>query len=137
MTFNIGSQQAGQINNTGGDQTIYGGQHATISSPADALVALQVLRAAVDVAELPRAKKRSAKQHVEEIAEELRRPEPDKRGIAGRLADVTKILLAAGAFVSGGTSLAQAVSSLATWLGALGAGVVALLPAGRMNSPKG
>jgi hypothetical protein len=50
MTFNIGSQNAGQINNVAGDQTIYGGQQATITSPADALAALPVLREAIAAA---------------------------------------------------------------------------------------
>lgn len=126
MTFNIGSQRADLINNVAGDQTIQGGQHV-ISSPAEALATLEVLRAELETIRMTQAKKRTAKKYVDEMEQQLHQKQPDKPGIADRLSRLTKILLAAGAVVTGGTALGQAIGGLASWLGTLGASVLGVV----------
>jgi hypothetical protein len=117
-----------------GDQTIHGGQQATIASAADALAALPVLREAIAAAALPDADRRTAEAHVDAMDAQLRSPRPDKPSIADRLTRVTQTLVAAGALVTGGTALAQTLGGLAMWLGTLGAGVVGLLGSVRGGS---
>jgi hypothetical protein len=111
MTFHIGSQQAGTINNVGRDQTITGDQVGVIST-ADALAAVRDLRAGLETSAM------SA------ITYELHRPEPDKPEIASRLAHVVQ--LAAGA-ISTGSKIATSIATLAHWLGPAGAALAALL----------
>jgi len=52
MTFNIGSQTGGVINNVQGDQNITGGQHGMLVTSADARQALGSLGQAVAAAGL-------------------------------------------------------------------------------------
>jgi hypothetical protein len=40
---------------------------------------------------------------------------------------MTKLLVAAGALVAGGTTLLTAITGLASWLGGIGSGVLGLL----------
>ena len=126
MTFNIGSQRADLINNVAGNQTIHGGQHV-ISSPAEALATLEILRAELETVRMSQAKKRTAKKYVEEMEQQLHQKQPDKPSIADRLTRLTKILVAAGALLTGGTALGQAIGGLASWLGTLGAGIFGLV----------
>jgi len=127
MAFNIVSQHAGQINNVDGDQVIHGGQHATIVSTADALAVVGQLRAAVGAERLPRSKHSTAKRHVDEIEEQLRAPEADKATIGDRLAKLAVLLTSAGAVVTSGTAIGQAIAGLATWLGGFGATALSLV----------
>ncbi len=55
MTFNIGNQSGGVINNVAGDQHITGGQHGTLVSTEDARRAVGELRRAVTAAGLGEA----------------------------------------------------------------------------------
>lgn len=126
MTFNIGSQRADLINIVAGQQTIHGGQHV-ISSAAEALAMLDVLRAELETVRLSPAKKRTAKKCVEGMEQELHQKQPDKPSIADRLTRLTKILVAAGAVLTGATALGQAIGGLASWLGTLGASVLPLV----------
>jgi hypothetical protein len=129
MAFNIGSQQAGVINNVAGDQTIHGGQNVTMAVPAAVAAAMHDLRREVEAAALPAEESIAAKKQLDAIEYEMRRQEPDKPAIGRRLLRLTKVFMAAGALVTSGTSLLSAITCLATWLGTAGAKVLRVISA--------
>jgi hypothetical protein len=129
MTFNISSQSAGVINNVAGDQHVTGHQHGTLVTTQDALQALGELRHAVTAANLARPTAAGARAEVAEMDDALRSGHPDKPRFAGALERLTRLLAAAGSLASGGAALIGPLHALAGWLGAIGAPILALLPA--------
>ena len=129
MTFNIGSQSGGVINNVAGDQHISGPQHGTLVTTEDARRALGDLRQAVTAAGLDQATAAAAGTQVAEMDEVLRAERPDKPRFAGALERLTRLLTAAGSLASGGAALLGPLHALAGWLGAIGGPILALLPA--------
>jgi hypothetical protein len=129
MTFNIGSQSGGVINNVAGDQHIAGPQHGTLVTTEDARRALGELRHAVTAAGLDRATAAAADIQVAEMDEVLRAERPDKPRFAGALERLTRLLAAAGSLASGAGALIGPLHALAGWLGAIGGPILALLPA--------
>jgi hypothetical protein len=129
MTFNIGGQNAGIINNVAGDQHITGQQHGTLVTTEDARRALGDLRGAVTTAGLGRDTAADAHAQVVEMDETLRAEHPDKSRFARALERLTRLLAAAGSLASGGAALLGPLHALAGWLGALGGPILALLPA--------
>lgn len=124
-TFNIGPQNAGVINNVGGDQTINQGQHGTLAMGH--VEALAALRAAVQT--LPPETAEAAKAELDEAADALDRPEPDKPRAARALERLTRTLTSAGAFAAAGAALIGPLEALGRFLGPIGATVLSLLPA--------
>jgi hypothetical protein len=129
MTFNIGSQNAGIINNVAGDQHITGQQYGTLVTTEDARRALGDLRGAVTTAGLGRDTAAGAHADVAEMDEVLRAERPDKRRFAGALERLTRLLSAAGSLATSGAALLGPLHALAGWLGTLGGPILALLPA--------
>jgi hypothetical protein len=129
MTFNIGSQSGGVINNVAGDQHITGQQYGTLVTSEDARQALGDLRHAVGSAGLGEATAAEAHADVAEMDEVLRAERPDKRRFAGALERLTRLLSAAGSLATSGAALLGPLHALAGWLGALGGPILALLPA--------
>ena len=129
MTFNIGSQSGGVINNVAGDQHITGQQYGTLVTAEDARRALGDVRHAVTAAGLDQATAAAAHTQVAEMDETLRAERPDKSRFAGALERLTRLLSAAGSLVTSGAALLGPLHALAGWLGALGGPVLALLPA--------
>lgn len=129
MTFNIGGQHGGVINNVAGDQHISGGQQGALVSAADARRALGELRDAVAAAGLGGATAARAQAQVTEMGEALHAEAPDRHRFAGALERLTRLLSAAGSLASGGAALLGPLHALAGWLGAMGAPILALLPA--------
>jgi hypothetical protein len=129
MTFNIGSQNAGIINNVAGDQHITGQQYGTLVTTEDARRALGDLRGAVTTAGLGRDTAADAHADVAEMDEVLRAERPDKRRFAGALERLTRLLSAAGSLATSGAALLGPLHALAGWLGTLGGPILALLPA--------
>ncbi|KAB7741965.1 hypothetical protein GA707_17385 [Nostocoides sp. F2B08] len=128
MTFNIGSQNAGVVNNVAGNQRIEGGQYGTLVTTEDALHAVSDLRAALDRVTLDQNTAVVANEHVDEIESELHsEPEPDRARVAQALERLTRLLTAAGAVATAGAALLGPLQALAGWLGGLGAPVLALL----------
>lgn len=128
MTFNIGNQNAGVVNNVAGNQRIEGAQQGILVSSDDALRTVNDLRAALARVTLDPKTAAVAKEHVDEIESELRaRPEPDRARVAQTLERLTRVLTAAGAVATAGATLAGPLQALAGWLGDLGAPVLALL----------
>jgi hypothetical protein len=127
MTFNIGSQQGGVVNNVAGDQIISGGQHVTIASTAEALAVVEGLRGDISRAPIAGSSRAVANDVLDDIERELRRSEPDKPTIGSRLARLTNVLVTAGGLVTGGTTLLTGIAALATWLGSAGAATLGLV----------
>ena len=94
MTFNIGNQNAGTINNVEGDQHVHGGQHgvASVAPGLDALDSLRsLMRGIPTVAADP-----VATTEVHAIDTALRRSEPDRRAAASALERLTRRLKSVG-----------------------------------------
>ena len=96
MTFNIGSQSGGVINNVAGDQNITGQQYGTLVTTEDARRALGDLRQRGDDGRPRRATAAAAHAQVAEMDETLRAERPDKPRFAGALERLTRLLSAAG-----------------------------------------
>ena len=128
MTFNIGNQNAGVVNNVAGDQRIAGGQHGTLVTSEDALRAVSELRTALVQVPLDPQTAVVADEHVDEIESGLQtEPEPNRAVVAQALERLTRVLTAAGAVATAGAALLGPIQALAGWLGDLGAPVLALL----------
>jgi hypothetical protein len=128
MTFNIGNQNAGNINNVGRDQHITGGQTGIVVTPDQAWQAFAELRAGVRAAQLDPATSVAADKELSDVESGLRQPKPDRARIAPRLERLTRLLLAAGSLASAGSALVAPIRILAQFLGALGAPILGLLP---------
>jgi hypothetical protein len=127
MTFNIGSQTGGIINNVAGDQRIAGGQHGTVVSTETALRAVQQLRDGLAATALPGTTAVEARDRVDEIDTALRAPQPDRPRIAAALERLTRVLVAAGSLAAAGVGLVAPLQTIAGWLGTLGEPVLRLL----------
>ena len=129
MTFNIGSQSGGVINNVAGDQQITGRQYGTLVTTEEALRTLAELQHALTAAGLDGNTAARADAQVAEMGEALRAERPDKPRFAAALDRLTRLLAAAGSLASGSAALIGPLHALAGWLGALGAPILTLLPA--------
>jgi len=129
MTFNIGSQTGGVINNVQGDQKITGGQHGTLVTTGDAQQALGSLRQAVAAAGLDETAAAQAHAQLAEMDTTLRAAQPDRSRFARVLERLTRLLAATGSLVTSGAALVGPLQALAGWLGALGEPILRLLPA--------
>ncbi|GAA1976874.1 hypothetical protein [Microbacterium pumilum] len=127
MTFHIGQQNAGVINNTEGDQIIHGGQRGTFVS-ADPSQALAALRAALGEVALPSGTAEAVSSDLDQAAAAIQQAEPDKERAAGPLERVTQTLKSTGALAAAGAALIAPLQVLGQWLGPLGAGLLKLLP---------
>ncbi len=129
MTFNIGNQQAGQINNVAGDQTIYGGQHGALVLDVErGRTVLADLRRQVAAASLPDGARTAALGHIDACERALDGDEPDARSLGSRLGTVAQVVVTAGAVVSAGTGIGAALAAVAAWLGPVGESIRRMLP---------
>lgn len=127
MVFNIGNQQAGQINMAGRDQYNYGGQHGSMISVGEARDAALALRAALEAAHLPPAERAELRHEAAQVERELTTPDPDRERVAGRLERMTRTLGRLGALAGAGASLIGPLTVLGHWLGPAGATLLGLL----------
>ena len=121
-TFNIGSQQAGAIYQSGGDQII---QHGEGTLSAGVLGAVSEVRSALASAApaLSLTDRERAGESLDAVEAELREPEPNKARVATGLAHVAKALKQAGGLATS----AEALHQLAAWLGPAGLAVLQVL----------
>ena len=117
--FNIGSQQAGAIYQSAGDQVIHGGAGLLATNVLDALTEIRGAIATAAPA-LSREQRQEANDLMGSVEFEARRPEPDKRGIARSLRRIAGLLNGAGALAAS----VEAFHQLAAWLGSAGAGLL-------------
>jgi hypothetical protein len=121
--FNIGSQQAGSINNVAGDLNV--GTFQSSLQVGGQLVA--DLRRALEATELPPRTRAEVGHDLDAVERELQRPEPDKVTVADRLERVTRALSSVGALAGAANTVLPILHTLAGWLGSAGAGLAALL----------
>jgi len=113
MTFNIGNQQAGQITNVTGDQTVYGGitGNASFAGGAD----LASLRQVLDRLPLTVDQRSQLLTAVDDVEHALRGP--DRQAAARPLRWLASRLKAWGALAAAGESVAGPLVRLAGLLG--------------------
>ena len=111
----------GQINQAGRDVNV-----TNVGSSLDALLATDALRAELGRLGLSPAARRAAEDDLDEVERELRRPEPDREKVAGRLESLTGVLSSAGALAAAGTALLGPIGAIAGFLGPLGKAVLEL-----------
>jgi hypothetical protein len=127
MTFNIGQQNAGVINNVAGDMTVHGGQVGTLASVPDALAAVELIRDEIARCALPPEARTAAAKELDGMEHDLRQAAPNKATIGESLTRLTKLLVTTGALVTGTTALLNGLGGLATWLGHFGSAARQLL----------
>lgn len=118
-TFNIGSQQAGAIYQSAGDQVIYHGGGRLATNVLDALSDIRIALESAAPA-LPADQRHEADHLMSSVEAEARQPEPDKHRIAGALRRIAAFLNGAGALAGS----VDAFHQLAAWLGTVGAGLI-------------
>jgi hypothetical protein len=124
MTFNIGQQTAGIVNNVAGDQHIAGDQQGSAVSLLAAREAWLRLRAGLsDMA----VGQETLRPCVEAIHQEMQAPEPDRQRVGHLVRRLTSILTTTGAFAAAATPLIGPLQTLVSWLGVHGAAVLPLL----------
>ena len=111
----------GQINQAGRDVNV-----TNVGSSLDALLATDALRAELGRLGLSPEARRAAEGDLDEVERELRRPEPDREKVAGRLESLTEVLSSAGALAAAGTALLGPIGAIAGFLGPLGKAVLEL-----------
>jgi hypothetical protein len=123
----IGSQNAGIINNVAGDQWVAGGQHGLAGPAGPARQAVRDLGQALAATPLEATAAAQANLQVAAMAAMLDQPQPDRPRLAGLLERLTRLLASAGSLVTSGAALVGPLRTLAEWLGALGVPVLHLL----------
>lgn len=126
--FTIGSQNAGAIQNVGGDLTM---GDVTIAASWDAAAVrreLEQLEAEAARAPLPEAGRVAVDEALAEATAEAAKKAPDRGRIALLVQRATEILGQAGALAETGSGLVKSLQRTATVLGPAGKALLALLP---------
>jgi hypothetical protein len=111
-TFNIGSQNAGSIENVGGDMVVHGGIHGTANVHILELRdRLAELKAEVDRLALPAATRAAASEALADAEAEAAAPDPRPNRIRDSLRRVTGALEDGGALATAGVGLVRALGS--------------------------
>ena len=127
-TFEIGSQNAGSIQNVGGDLTI-GELHVEAAwSTVEVRQELARLQEEVARSALPPAARAAAGAAVDAAAAEGGRPTPGRGRIAELRRGGTTVFGGAGGRATAGTGLVESLRRTATVLGPAGKTALALLP---------
>ncbi|WP_026552440.1 hypothetical protein [Arthrobacter sp. H20] len=127
MSFNIGNQTGGVINNVAGNQRVSGTQHGAAVSTSSVREAVQALRAAVDDADLDEATSVAVSGHLKDIETEVSAQDPDRSMVGTTLDQLAGLLMSAGAVATAGQSLIGPIRLVASWVGSLGPAVAQLL----------
>jgi hypothetical protein len=110
-TFNIGSQNAGSIQNVGGDMLVEHGIHGAANVHVVELrERLADLQREVERVPLPPEVRAAANQALADAEAEAAAPEPRSNRIGDNLRRATKALGDAGALTSAGVGLAKALA---------------------------
>ncbi|GAA1865208.1 hypothetical protein GCM10009715_10480 [Paeniglutamicibacter psychrophenolicus] len=127
MSFNIGNQTAGVVNNVAGNQWIYGDQRGKAVGTGAVREAVRKLRGAVDDVALDDATSVAVSAGLVEIESELEAQEPERSRVRDALEKVTVLLTSAGAIAAAGQALVGPITSVASWVGSWGPAVAHLL----------
>ena len=127
-TFNIGQQNAANIQNIGGDAVIHGGVQASASwETLELRRAFAQAREGLGELALPQPVFEEANRSLEAAANEAAQPKPDRHGVAEHLAASTTTLKEAGALVDAGTTVVDGLRRAVTLLGPIGLALVGAL----------
>ena len=111
-TFSIGSQNAGSIQNVGGDMVVHDGIHGTANVHVIELRGrLAQLSEDIDRLELPADTRALAREALAEAEGEAAAPAPRSKRIAESLRRVTETLTDAGAIATAAVNVGQALAS--------------------------
>ena len=111
-TFNIGSQNAGSMQNVGGDMVVRGGIRGTATVDVVELQGrLADLRQEIDLVALPAESRAVAMQALAEAEAEAAAPAPRPSRIAQSLRRVTETLEDAGVLASAAVGAVRALGS--------------------------
>lgn len=122
--FHIGSQQAGNITNVGGDATITS-QHGSFVAH-DARAAVRDVRQVLASSGLDPADRDRAERDLDDVEQAVERG--DEATAGSRLERLVTLLSRAGALAGAGAALVEPLGRLAHALGPVGARVLSLLP---------
>jgi hypothetical protein len=128
MTFHIGQQNAGIINNIAGDQQVEGGQRVVVATSDHARHAIGEIRDALAATRIDGPTAASAYEHVAGIDAELRQRRPDRSRVAPLLERLIRLLRAAGSLTSASAALLAPLHTLVSWLGPIGTQILSLIP---------
>ena len=126
--FTIGSQNAGSIQNVGGDLSM---GDVTIAAAWDAAAVrreLEQLEAEAARFPLPEAQRVAVDEALAEAAAESAKKTPDRGRIARLVQQATETFGQAGALAEAGSGLVKSLQRTATVLGPAGKALLALLP---------
>lgn len=127
-TFNIGQQNAANIQNIGGDAVIEGGVH--VSASWETLELRRAIARAQDgIAELalPPEVVETVNQALGAAATEAAQPKPDRHSVAEQLGTARRTLDEAGALLDSGTAVFGALRRAVALLGPVGLAVIGAL----------
>jgi hypothetical protein len=127
-TFEIGTQNAGSIQNVGGDLTIENLEVHAAWSTVEIRQELTRLRQELAGIALPPEARAGAEAAILAAAAEAETTEPDRGAIARRLHEATTILDEAGALSTAGKGLVESLRRTAAALGPAGKALLLLLP---------
>src|SRR5262245_12506263 len=127
-TFNIGRQNAANIQNIGGDAVIHGGVQATATWETLEL-RRAIARAQDGLGELalPQAIHEDVSRSLEAAANEAAQPKPVRHDVAEHLAAATETLREADALVDAGSNVVGGLRRAVAMLGPIGLALVGTL----------
>jgi hypothetical protein len=127
-TFNIGQQNAANIQNIGGDAVIHGGIQATASwETLELRRAIARAREGLGELDLPQPVLEDVNRSLEAASNEAARPKPDRHDVAEHLAAATTTLREAGALVDAGSNVVHSLRRAVALLGPIGFALVGAL----------
>ena len=128
MDIHMRDQNAGIINISQGDMSIYEGQHVTVVTDEGARRAVGELRSALATVALDQPAAAKARAHIAEIEAAMQAPQPNKSRVAKTLEQLTRLLNSAGSLATASAAIISPLQTLAGWLGHLGVPILGLLP---------
>jgi len=127
MTFNIGSQHAGVVNNVAGDQIVHGGQHGYVMVPPEVIAAVRAVRVHLSDLALDADDHARADADLADLDHRLITGQTSHRDTADRLSRLLTAARQAGAIITGASSVGTAITTIAHWLGPVGTTLLHLL----------
>jgi hypothetical protein len=127
-TFNIGQQNAANIQNIGGDAVMHGGIQATATwETLELRRAIARARDGLGELALPQAVHEDVNRSLEAAANEAAQPKPDRHDVAEHLAAATATLREADALVDAGSNVVGGLRRAVAMLGPIGLALVGAL----------
>jgi hypothetical protein len=127
-SFNIQSQQAGTIQNVGGDLTVNGGVHSSATFDAAGLRG-ELAKVQDEVSRLPLdpAQQDIAAGHLAIAADEAAQLEPDRERVSGHVRRAAEVVQDAGALATGSGALLESLVRIGRILGPAGRALLGVL----------